>query len=242
MDVSFASYGLGFIAGLLSTLSPCVLPIIPILLGAALNAHPKAPVALAGGLALSYAVIGTSLAWLGGSLGLDASRFRSVGAGLLFVMGWVLLSQSLQNKFAVATAGFSNSGHSLMAGIHLDGLSGQFIIGLVLGAVWSPCVGPTLGVAIVLASQGQSLVQAAMLMAIFGLGAALPVVVLGQLSRAGMQAWRGRLLGIGQTGKKMMGWIMMAIAIMIWTGLDKQLEALLVERSPQWLTELTTRF
>ncbi len=63
MDFGFGSYGFGFLAGLLSTLSPCVLPIIPILLGSAANAHPRAPLALATGLALSYALIGTALAW-----------------------------------------------------------------------------------------------------------------------------------------------------------------------------------
>jgi cytochrome c biogenesis protein CcdA len=63
MEFGLGSYGFGFLAGLLSTLSPCVLPIIPILLGSATNAHPRAPLALAGGLAVSYALIGTGLAW-----------------------------------------------------------------------------------------------------------------------------------------------------------------------------------
>jgi len=63
MEFGLGSYGFGFLAGVLSTLSPCVLPIIPILLGTATNAHPRAPLALAGGLAISYAVIGTGLAW-----------------------------------------------------------------------------------------------------------------------------------------------------------------------------------
>ncbi len=49
MEFGLGSYGFGFLAGLLSTLSPCVLPIIPILLVSAINAHPRAPLALAGG-------------------------------------------------------------------------------------------------------------------------------------------------------------------------------------------------
>ncbi len=52
MDFGLGSYGLGLLAGVLSTLSPCVLPIVPILLGSATHAHPRAPLALAGGLAL----------------------------------------------------------------------------------------------------------------------------------------------------------------------------------------------
>ena len=79
MDFGFSAYGLGLLAGLLSTLSPCVLPIVPILLGAAANAHPRAPLALATGLALSYALIGTTLAWAGTALGLDADLLRNAG-------------------------------------------------------------------------------------------------------------------------------------------------------------------
>lgn len=73
MDFGLGSYGFGLLAGMLSTLSPCVLPILPILLGSALAAHPRAPVALAAGLALSYALIGTLIAWTSSALGLDVA-------------------------------------------------------------------------------------------------------------------------------------------------------------------------
>ncbi len=156
MELGFGSYGFGLLAGLLSTLSPCVLPIIPILLGSAANAHPRAPLALAAGLAMSYALIGTALAWAGSALNLDTSIFRSVGAAILGLLGLVLMSASLQQGFANATSGIGNAGNQLISRLKLDGLMGQFAIGLVLGVVWSPCVGPTLGAAIVLASQGST--------------------------------------------------------------------------------------
>lgn len=114
MEFGPASYGLGLLAGLLSTLSPCVLPIIPILLGSAAAAHPRAPLALAAGLALSYAAIGTALAWAGANLGVDAGVFRSAGAVLLGLMGIVLLSSGLQRRFASATAGIGDAGSSLL--------------------------------------------------------------------------------------------------------------------------------
>lgn len=175
MEFGLGSYGFGFLAGLLSTLSPCVLPIIPILLGSAVNAHKRAPLALAAGLAISYAVIGTSLAWAGSALYIDTSLFRTLGAVLLGLLGLVLMSGNLQQRFASGTSGFANAGDKLIAHMRLDGLWGQFFIGLVLGIVWSPCVGPTLGAAVVLASQGSHLPQVALLMGIFGAGAALPV-------------------------------------------------------------------
>jgi cytochrome c-type biogenesis protein len=242
MEFSLASYGFGFLAGVLSTLSPCVLPIVPILLGTAINTHPRAPLALAGGLAISYAVIGTTVAWLGSNLGLDASTFRNVGAIVLALMGVLLLSSTLQQRFASAASGISNVGNSLLSRWKLDGLWGQFAIGLILGIVWSPCVGPTLGAAIVLASEGSQLAHAATLMGIFGLGAALPIVILGQVSRTAMGKWRNQMMQAGQTGKVLLGLAMLLIAVMVYTGSDKAFETWLVNVSPAWLTELTTKF
>lgn len=119
---------------------------------------------------------------------------------------------------------------------------GQFSIGLVLGVVLSPCVGPTLGAAVVLASQGSLLPKVALLMGIFGLGAALPVIMLTYVSRGAMLKMRGKLMQAGKTGKTILGAIMMALSLLILTGADRPLEARLVEHSPAWLTRLTTRF
>ncbi len=242
MAFGLGSYGFGFLAGLLSTLSPCVLPIIPILLGSATNAHPRAPMALAGGLAISYALIGTGLAWAGSALDLDVSLFRSVGAVILGLLGLVLVSGSLQQRFAVATAGIGNAGNNLISRMYLDGLFGQFAIGLVLGVVWSPCVGPTLGAAVVLASQGTQLLQVALLMGIFGIGVALPIVVLAYVSRSAMMKMRGKLMHAGKIGKMILGAVMIALSALILSGTDKSVESWLVDHSPAWLTGLTTRF
>jgi len=242
MEIGLGSYGFGFLAGLLSTLSPCVLPLVPILLGSATSVHRRAPLALAGGLAISYATIGTSLAWAGTALNIDAGVFRYAGAMVLALLGVVLMSGSLLQRFAVATSGVGDAGNSLISRVQPDGLWGQFAIGLVLGVVWSPCVGPTLGAAVVLASQGSHLPQAALLMGIFGIGAALPVVALTYVSRGAMVKMRGKLMQAGKTGKIAMGVIMVAIAGLILSGADKAIEAWLVSHSPAWLSALTTRF
>ena len=232
MDFGFASYSFGLLAGVLSTLSPCVLPILPILLGSATNASSHAPLALAGGLALSYAIIGTSLAWAGSALGIDASIFRGIGAAVLGLLGIILLSTGLQQRFASATSSIGDVGNTLISHMRLDGLWGQFAIGLVLGVVWSPCVGPTLGAAIVLASQGTNLPQVALLMGVFGIGAALPVVALAYMSRAIMLNVRGKLILAGKMGKMILGAVMIAIAALILSGVDKSIEAWLVNHSP----------
>ena len=242
MEAGVGSIGLGLLAGVLSTLSPCVLPLLPLVLGGAAAAHRFGMLALAAGLVVSFVGVGMFVATIGFSIGLDADVFRMASAVLLAGIGVVLLSGPLQARFAIAASGVGNAGNRLLARLAPGGLGGQLVIGLVLGAIWSPCVGPTLGAASVLAAQGKDLGAVMLVMAAFGLGAALPLLVVGSLSREAMQRWRGRMLGAGQTGKGVLGGGALLVALLIVTGWDKAIEAALVRASPAWLNDLTTRF
>lgn len=233
---------LAFVAGLLSILSPCVLPLVPIVLGAAVAQHRHGPLALAAGLALSFTLIGLLVAVAGFSLGLDAGVFRAAAAVIMIALGAVLLVPAAQVRLAAAGSPLSGLADQYFGQSAGAGLAGQFGIGLLLGAVWSPCVGPTLGAASLLASQGRDLATAAMTMAAFGIGAALPLVGLGLLSRATLTNIRGRLLSAGKLGKAVLGGAFVVIGIAILSGADKRIEAALVAVSPAWLTDLTTRF
>lgn len=242
MDFGPGTYGLGYVAGILTTLSPCVLPLVPIVAATALAAHRLGPYALALGLTISFAAVGIFVAALGASLGLDQAFFRNIAATVLIAFGVLLLSTRLQERIATAASGLSAAGDGLIARLNLDGLAGQFIVGLVLGVVWSPCVGPTLGAAMTLASQGQSLAQISLLMVIFGLGAGTPLIALGSVSRATMIRLRGSMLSAGKLGKSILGIILVLLGIAILSGLDKSFEAWVVGIYPDWLNDLTTRY
>jgi cytochrome c biogenesis protein CcdA len=242
MDFGPATYALGYLAGALSTLSPCVLPLLPILIASATVQHRFGPLALALGLTLSFAIVGLFIATLGASLGLDAELLRQGAAVLLIGFGVLLLSARAQARFAQAAGGVGAAGDGLLARLSGSGWRGQFAVGLVLGLVWSPCVGPTLGAASTLAAQGRQLPQIALLMLLFGLGAGTPLVALGGLSREAMQRVRGRVLTFGQRGRWLLGAILLAIGVAILTGWDRGIEAWAVEHSPDWLTALTTRY
>jgi cytochrome c biogenesis protein CcdA len=240
MDFGLTTYGLSFAAGGLSTLSPCVLPLLPILLGTAATAHRLGPFALAGGLMLSFTAVGVLVAGFGAALGIDPALFRDVAAVILLGFGILLLSSRLQARFAVVASGMSGAGNDLLSLVTLDGLGGQFLLGLVLGIVWSPCVGPTLGAAVTLASQGEGLAQVALVMALFGLGAGLPLMLLGFASREAMLRIRGRLMSAGKLGKQMLGGVMLLLGAAILTGGDKLFEAWVLRSAPSWLVTLTT--
>ena len=236
-----ATFGFAFLAGILSVLSPCVLPLLPLVLGAAASEHRLGPVALAAGLALSFTVIGLFVATVGFTIGLDAGVFR-IGAAIMLVgIGLVLMVPAAQTRLAVAAGPVSNWTESRFGGFSTNGLAGQFGVGLLLGAVWSPCVGPTLGAASLLASQGRDLGAVALTMGLFGLGAALPLLLLGTLSREVLVRWRDRMMGLGKGLKAALGLILVATGLMIATGTDKLAETILVNASPAWLTTLTTR-
>ncbi|HPG90017.1 MAG TPA: cytochrome c biogenesis protein CcdA, partial [Hyphomicrobium sp.] len=175
-------------------------------------------------------------------IGADAALFRHVAAVLLIAAGLVLMVPRFQMAVAGAASPISSWADNRFGGFETSGLSGQFALGLLLGAVWSPCVGPTLGAASVLASQGKDLAQVAVVMASFGVGAALPLLLLGLLSRQTLLAWRAKLMSAGSAGKMLLGGVLAIVGVAILTGLDKQIEAALVAASPEWLTELTTRF
>lgn len=236
------SVGLAFLAGVLSLLSPCVLPIVPIVLGAAASEHRLGPAALAAGLALSFTAIGLFVATIGFSIGLDGGVLRIAAALVLAGLGLALAIPAFGARLAVAVGPVGAWTETRLGGFSTAGLSGQFGVGLLLGAVWSPCVGPTLGAASVLAARAEDLGSVALTMAAFGIGAALPLGLLGLASRETILPWRGSLASAGGGVKQALGVVLIGAALLILTGLDKRAEAALVDASPEWLTTLTTRF
>jgi cytochrome c-type biogenesis protein len=239
--MAVGSPALALVAGMLSVLSPCVLPILPVVLGAAASERKWGPVALAIGLSVSFVAIGMFVATVGFAAGLDADVFRYVAAALMVAIGLVLMLPGFQAQLAVASGPIANWADARFGGVRKR-TSGQFWVGVLLGAAWSPCVGPTLGAASLLAAQGRDLGQVGIIMFAFGLGAALPLLALGLLSREAMVRWRHRLALAGQGAKAGLGALFVAIGVLVLTSLDKSVETLLVELSPQWLTDLTTRF
>ena len=239
--MTLGSIGAGFLAGVLSTLSPCVLPLLPLVLGAAASAHRAGAAMLAVGMALSFTAAGLFVASVGFAIGLDGGVLRTASAVVLGLIGVVLLSKALQARVAAAAGGVSNAGNRLLQRLP-GGAFGQFLVGAVLGLIWSPCVGPTLGAASLLAAQGRDLASVGAVMLAFGFGTALPLLLIAALSRQVVARWRSRLLTAGQAGKVLMGMGAVMIAALILTGADRSVEARLVDASPAWLTDLTTRF
>jgi cytochrome c biogenesis protein CcdA len=241
-ELSAATLGLAGLAGLLTTLSPCVLPILPMVAASATGRSRWGLPAMAAGLALAFTVIGVSLASSGQLLGLDERTLRTVAGALMVVIGIALLSTWLQDRVAGVFSRVGSAGGNALARIQSEHPAAQFGVGALLGVAWSPCVGPTLGAAIALASTGKGSADAAVVMTIFSLAAVTPLIAAGLLSRSAFARVRERLLSAGSFGKKLMGVSLLLIGLLVLSGFDKVLEAWLLDVGPAWLSDLTVRY
>ena len=231
---------LSYAAGALSTLSPCVLPLLPIILLSALEQHAWGPVARAAGLSASFAGVGIFLVSLGYSLGIDPTAFRLGAAALILIIGIVLLFPALQNRFALAAAPVAVGGQALIKRLRPSRIGGQFALGMLLGAIWSPCSGPTLGAAIGLAAQSDcrpggrhhGRVQSRRYDADMALAYSL---------RQAIVARRDFWARTSRIAKLLMGAALVGIGVFVLTGFDKVVEASLTRAMPDWLVSVTTR-
>ena len=233
--MEFTAIPLALIAGVLSLLSPCVLPMIPAVTASAMRASKVGVWFLAAGLAFTFALGGSLLTYLLLSAGLSPDIMRSVAAVFMLAMGLVLVVGWLNQQFSTLLSRLTSR---VPAGGQVadssDRPAFQFVIGGSLGLVWLPCVGPTLGAAIALASTGQNMLMSFSVMLAFGLGTALPLVGLGYAAGARLNTLRAS----GKVGRLLLGYALLLIALMIFTGFDKVMELWAIEYLPDWVTTL----
>jgi len=233
---------LAFVAGLVTILNPCVLPLVPILVGSALGKHPFGPVALASGLALSFSTFGFVVVAFGFQLGIPEQGIRLLAGALLAVAGTILLVPPWQTLLTMLFAPLTNHAQGALARTSGDGLGGQFAVGALLGLVWAPCVGPTLGAAIAAASQGEDLAGAFLTFLLFAVGVAISVTGFAYGSRRAIGKGAGSLQRLARYAKPVFGAMLVLVGALVLTGADKLIEAALLNLMPDWLIAITTRF
>ncbi len=218
MPASTLSTGLAFLGGVLTVLSPCVLPILPILVGRSLQSHKYGPIALVTGLVGGFAVAGSLL-------GVTASWFTGLANALRYSAIAILLGLGL-------LAIFPNLSYRLFSYLPKGrwikepkriGLAGEFWLGTQLGLLWTPCAGPVLGGILVLAAVNHEVSSAFGLLVTYGLGTALPLLAIAY----GGRAFSKRLLHLraySATLQRVGGVMIVVTAIAILLGWDVQVQ------------------
>ncbi len=234
MDLVFA-----YLAGLLTLINPCVLPVLPIVIASSLQASRMGPVALALGMSVSFVIFGMVIAAFGAALGLSSQVIANVGAVIMIAFGLVLVIPQLSDRFASATSGMAQRADVQMDAVDRSGVRGQFLGGALLGAVWSPCIGPTLGGAIALASTGDNLLWAAAIMVAFAAGVSTLILALGYGARRSLQNWMRTIAG---SARRIMGVVFILVGLMILFKIHHIIEIWAIQNMPIWLQDLSVRF
>ena len=228
-----------YLAGLLTLINPCVLPVLPIVIVGALNATRAGPVALAAGMSVSFVAFGVFVTAFGASIGLTQDKLAQAGAAMMVIFGVILIVPMFARRFETATAGIAASADGRMDAIDAGTVRGQFLGGLLLGTVWSPCIGPTLGGAIALASQGENLGYVTLIMVAFALGVSTLIIGLGLGAREAIRARATALRGLASRSKPIIGATFIAVGLMLLFNIHHIIEGWLLDVMPYWLQDLS---
>ncbi|MGJ8528052.1 cytochrome c biogenesis CcdA family protein [Maritalea sp.] len=228
-----------YLAGLLTLINPCVLPLLPIVLAGSVSKNRLGPVAMAVGLAASFTIVGFLVYTVAQTVGLDQDAISRFGAGIMIAFGVILVVPQFERQFSKVTGGLAVGGNKTINEIDDSNLVGQALTGVLLGVAWSPCIGPTLGGAIGLASQGESYLFALGIMAVFSLGAATIVLALSYGSRELIGQRRDALNSISQYAKPIMGVALLLVGLALWFHIDRIIEIWALDNLPLWLIELS---
>jgi cytochrome c-type biogenesis protein len=224
-EISPLTFGFAFGGGLLTILSPCVLPVIPLVLGRSFKSHRLGPVMLVLGLVSGFAVLGSLLgvasSWFVGF----ANILRNVAVGLLFGLGLLAIFPKL-SYWMMSYLQFGKSWEP-----KTPSLWSEFWIGTQLGLLWTPCAGPALGSILVLAAVKHEVLGALALLTVYGLGAGMPLLAIAYSSRHISNSSR-RLLPYTATLQRVGGILMSGTAIAILFGWDVELQLWLAPLFP----------
>ena len=242
MAVTLPEVGLSLAAGSLTTLSPCVVPLLPLVLGGALQNHRLAPVALGLGMALSFGVIGVLLGTVGQAVGLDGDVVRMAGGWLLIAFALVMLVPAWNERFTQWMTPLASGAQAASSRLSGGSLGSALLLGAVLGLVWSPCSGPLLASALTMVASEGGGVRGGVILGLFGLGAAVPLVAVAYASRAGFTRARGWVLTRINRIKNVFAVLLGAMGVAILTGADKWLEARVNALLPEGWLRLTVLF
>jgi cytochrome c-type biogenesis protein len=232
LELAFA-----FAAGLLTLINPCVLPVIPITLASAASSGRAGPLALAAGMSAAFVILGVGILAFGPLVGLSSDAVASAGALVMVLFGVILLARPFEASFAGATAGLAQAANLGIDRLPSAGLPTQFAAGALLGAVWSPCIGPTLGGAIALASQGESLGSAALIMLAFAAGVSTFMLAIAYGARGLLASHGATLKALAGRSKPIFGVTFVVLGLLLFFNVHHVAEAWLIDRLPGWLVD-----
>jgi len=212
--------GLAFLEGLALIVSPCILPVLPLVLAASVEGGRRRPYGIIIGFVLAFSLFALVSRQIVLALGIDLDVIKNVSLVLLALFGLVLLSARLSEKFSAATQGAANYGNNL-ASKGGEGLLSGVLIGALIGLVWTPCAGPILAAVLVQVIRQQSDLAGNLIIVAFALGAGVPMFIIALTGRKIMKKL-GFLTRHAEAVRRGFGVLILLSVAYIASGVDAQ--------------------
>jgi cytochrome c biogenesis protein CcdA/thiol-disulfide isomerase/thioredoxin len=226
-----------FISGIITILSPCILPVLPIVLSGSLGKGKARPFGVIAGFVLSFTFFTLALSAIVQALGIPADAMRYAAVGLIFLFGLVMLLPALSRLFELGVARSASLGQSASrlggAAVGRTGFWGGIPVGLSLGLVWTPCVGPIMASVISLALTKRVDGGSVFITLAYSLGTAIPMLAImigGRTLLAQVPALTRHAAGI-QRG---FGALMIVLSLGIGFGFDRKIQAAILTAFPSY--------
>lgn len=233
---------LAFVAGLFTVVTPCILPILPAMLAGSSGGRLR-PVAIVAGMSLTFTLMGVAVSAVGSVFVPFEPGLRWFSLLFIIGMGAVLYDDDINLEFVKITSRFSqligdNVGSLVPDRLRLrstgsseEGLPGAFTLGMSLGVLWIPCVGPILGSILALVGFGGNVAHGAILLLTYSIGVSIPMLLIAYFGKSvsGRVQWFARN---GHRLKKMSGAALMLVGLAMLFGIDKWLQSILLPYFP----------
>lgn len=229
---------IAFISGILTVFSPCVLPILPIVLASGIDGNTRRIKGMVVGLIVSFTIASLLLATLVRVLGIPADTVRLFAVGLLVIFGLSLVFPRLWGKVQVWIEKYWRF---LPSQNKSSGFSGGFIAGVSLGIVWTPCIGPVVAAVATLAAVSAFSFSAVLIALAYALGTGIPLYFIAKSGSKVIQ----KLSFVKKENQKIrqvFGLVILVTAFFIWSGADRAFQAWTINNLPDSWTQLVTTF
>lgn len=229
---------LALASGALTVTSPCIIPVLPVILGSVLKDHKWYPIYLVLGMATMFTLLGVVFGAFGNNLPIDRGLINDIAVWLIGLMGVTLLVKPIGDLLSRTTSTLTSwvGSHGPRANA-LHQPSEAFILGSLLGVIWAPCAGPILGTVILIASSTGSMLKGGLLLFTYSIGAGIPIMM---IAYGGKRAVIGRrfIQERSHQLKIIFGFLLVFTAIFMATGVFRFLELVVVPYVPIWSSQL----
>jgi len=229
---------IAFVSGILTVFSPCVLPILPVILASGIDGNTRRIKGMIAGLVVSFTIASLLLATLVRVLGISADTVRLFAVGLLAIFGLSMVFPTIWEK---AQGWIERYWRFQPSQNKSSGFGGGFITGVSLGVVWTPCIGPVVAAVATLAAVSSFSLSAVFIALAYALGTGVPLYFIAK----GGSKISSKLSFVKKENQKIrqiFGLIILATALFIWSGADRSLQAWTLNNLPESWTQITTTF